>query len=247
MTDTVNRQQRQNKPNRENVDAAEIEKFSELASRWWDSESEFKPLHQINPLRLNYINQRVQGLKGKKVIDIGCGGGILADSMAALGAQVVAIDMAEASLAVAKLHQLESGQKVEYIYATAEAMAEKHPGEFDLVTCLEMLEHVPDPASIINACQKLLKPQGDVFISTINRNAKAFVFAILGAEYLLKLLPKGTHQYEKFIKPSEIANWSRECHLEIKHAIGMHYNPFTKNYRLAPGLDVNYLMHLKNQ
>ena len=229
----------------QNVDAAEIKKFSELASRWWDKESEFKPLHEINPLRLNYIEKLANGLKGKKVIDIGCGGGILSDSMAAKGADVIGIDMAEAPLSVAKLHQLESGQKVEYIQSTVEAMAEKHAGEFDVVTCLEMMEHVPDPGSVIAACARLVKPGGDVFFSTINRTAKAFAFAIVGAEYLLKLLPKGTHQYEKFIKPSEMAHWSRQANLDIKDMIGMHYNPITKNYKLAPGVDVNYIAHLK--
>jgi len=229
----------------QNVDAAEIKKFSDLASRWWDKESEFKPLHEINPLRLNYIKNHAAGLKGKTIIDIGCGGGILSDSMAAEGANVTGIDMGEAPLSVAKLHQLESGQSVEYIQTTAEEMAEKHPASFDVVTCMEMIEHVPDPASVIAACAKLVKPGGDLFFSTINRTAKAFAFAIVGAEYVLKMLPKGTHQYEKFVKPSELAHWARCADLDIKHMTGMHYNPLTRTYKLAPGVDVNYLLHAK--
>jgi 2-polyprenyl-6-hydroxyphenyl methylase / 3-demethylubiquinone-9 3-methyltransferase len=232
---------------KQNVDAAEIKKFSDLASRWWDLESEFKPLHEINPLRLNYINQHCQGLNGKKVIDVGCGGGILSDSMAALGAVVTGIDMGEAPLSVAKLHQLESGQKVDYIQSTVEEMAEKHAGTFDVVTCMEMMEHVPDPASVIAACAKLVKPDGHVFFSTINRTAKAFAFAIVGAEYILKMLPKGTHEYQKFIKPHELSRWSRAANLELNDLIGMHYNPITKIYKLAPGVDVNYMMYMRPQ
>lgn len=229
----------------QNVDAAEINKFSELASRWWDKESEFKPLHEINPLRLNYITAKSGGLKGKKVIDVGCGGGILADSMAAKGALVTGIDMGEASLSVAKLHQLESGQKVDYIQSTVEDMAKKHPASYDVVTCMEMMEHVPDPSSVIMACSKLVKPGGSLFFSTINRSPKAFLFAIVGAEYILNMLPKGTHEYQKFIKPSEMSRWARHANLNVKDMIGMHYNPLTKNYKLASGVDVNYLMHLK--
>ena len=229
----------------QNVDAAEIKKFSDLASRWWDKESEFKPLHEINPLRLKYIQKHSGDLAGKKIIDIGCGGGILSDSMAACGANVTGIDMGEAPLSVAKLHQLESGQKVDYIQTTAEEIAEKHPASFDVVTCMEMLEHVPDPASVISACAKLVKPGGDLFFSTINRTPKAFAFAIVGAEYVLKMLPKGTHQYEKFVKPSELARWSREANLSIQDMIGMHYNPLSKIYSLAPGVDVNYILHAK--
>lgn len=228
-----------------NVDAAEIKKFSDLASRWWDKQSEFKPLHEINPLRLDYISKHAKGLSGKKVIDVGCGGGILADSMAEKGATVTGIDMGEAPLSVAKLHQLESGQKVDYQQSTAEQMAESHAGEFDLVTCMEMLEHVPDPESVIHACAKLVKPNGDLFFSTINRTAKAFTFAIVGAEYVLQMLPKGTHQYEKFIKPSEMDGWARKANLELKNIIGMHYNPLTKTYKLDRGVDVNYLMHFR--
>lgn len=229
----------------QNVDAAEIKKFSELASRWWDKESEFKPLHEINPLRLNYIDNKAKGLSGKTIIDIGCGGGILSDSMATRGAEVTGIDMGEAPLSVAKLHQLESGQQVDYRQITAEEIAQEKPGHFDVVTCMEMIEHVPDPASVVAACAKLVKPGGDVFFSTINRTAKAFVFAIVGAEYVLKMLPKGTHQYEKFVKPSELTRWSRSANLEVSDLIGMHYNPLTKVYKLAPGVDVNYIIHAK--
>ncbi len=226
-----------------NVDPAEIKKFSDLASRWWDRESEFKPLHEINPLRLDYIIQHANGLANKKIIDIGCGGGILADSMSKIGGAVTGIDMGEAPLSVAKLHQLESGQKVEYRQITAEQIAEEHPSQYDVVTCMEMLEHVPDPESVIQACAKLVKPGGDLFVSTINRTAKAFAFAIVGAEYVLQMLPKGTHQYEKFIKPSEIGRWARSNKLELKNIIGMHYNPISKVYKLDKGTEVNYLMH----
>ncbi|WP_444994188.1 bifunctional 2-polyprenyl-6-hydroxyphenol methylase/3-demethylubiquinol 3-O-methyltransferase UbiG [Aliikangiella sp. IMCC44359] len=229
----------------QNVDAAEIKKFSDLASRWWDKESEFKPLHDINPLRLAYIEKYTQGLANKKVIDVGCGGGILADSMSASGATVTGIDMGEAPLSVAKLHQLESGQNVTYRQITAEEIAQEHPAEFDLVTCMEMIEHVPDPASVVMACAQLVKPGGDLFFSTINRTAKAFAFAIIGAEYLLKMLPKGTHQYEKFVKPSELAHWSRQAGLEMQNIIGMHYNPLSKIYKLDKGVDVNYIVHFK--
>lgn len=226
-----------------NVDPAEIKKFSDLASRWWDKESEFKPLHEINPLRLDYIIKRAEGINGKKIIDVGCGGGILADSLAQKGASVTGIDMGEAPLSVAKLHQLESGQSVDYRHATAEQMAAEKPANFDIVTCMEMLEHVPEPGSIIEACSTLVKPGGDLFVSTINRTAKAFAFAIVGAEYLLKILPKGTHHYNKFIKPSEIDRWARQNNLQLQNLIGMHYNPLTKRYWLADGVDVNYIMH----
>jgi 2-polyprenyl-6-hydroxyphenyl methylase / 3-demethylubiquinone-9 3-methyltransferase len=226
-----------------NVDPAEIKKFSDLASRWWDKESEFKPLHEINPLRLDYIIKRAEGINAKKIIDVGCGGGILADSMAQKGASVTGIDMGEAPLSVAKLHQLESGQSVDYRHATAEQMAAEKPANFDIVTCMEMLEHVPEPGSIIEACSTLVKPGGDLFVSTINRTPKAFAFAIVGAEYLLKILPKGTHHYNKFIKPSEIDRWARQNNLQLQNLIGMHYNPLTKRYWLADGVDVNYIMH----
>jgi 2-polyprenyl-6-hydroxyphenyl methylase/3-demethylubiquinone-9 3-methyltransferase len=227
-----------------NVDAAEIAKFDALAARWWDPAGEFRPLHDINPLRLDYIRQRIS-LAGTKVVDVGCGGGILAESMALAGAQVTGIDMAEGPLSVARLHQLESGTKVTYLQSTAEDLAAAHSAEFDAVTCLEMLEHVPSPAAIIRACNDLVKPGGDVFFSTINRNPKAFVFAIVGAEYMLRLLPAGTHEYEKFIKPSELEEWARRTGLEHLSSIGMHYNPLTRVYSLGSNIDVNYLMHFK--
>src|SRR5690606_30699278 len=214
-----------------NVDAAEIAKFEALASRWWDRHSEFKPLHDINPLRANYIDQR-SPVAGKKLLDIGCGGGILAEAMAQRGAEVTGIDMGEAPLSVAQLHALESGVEVNYRRITAEALADEIPAEFDVVTCLEMLEHVPDPASIVAACAQLVKPGGDIYFSTINRNPRAYAFAILGAEYLLKLLPKGTHEYGKFIRPSELAKWLRQNDLELQHITGMTYNPLTRSYKL---------------
>ena len=224
----------------ENVDELEIRKFEALASRWWDSNSEFKPLHQINPLRMNYISQKIN-LAGKSVLDIGCGGGILSESMAHHGAQVTAIDMADASLAVAKLHQLESKLDIDYQKSSAENYASQHPGKFDVVTCLEMLEHVPTPASIVLACEKLLKPGGLVFFSTLNRNPKSYVFAIVGAEYLLNLLPRGTHEFAKFIKPSELAAWCRDANLDSGDQVGLGYNPLTRKYFLQQNLDVNYI------
>lgn len=226
---------------RDNVDPAEIAKFDALASKWWDKDGDFKPLHQINPLRLDWIRQHVN-LAGLNVIDIGCGGGILTESMARAGANVTGIDMAEAPLAVARLHQHESGIEADYRQATAEELAAENAGSFDVVTCLEMLEHVPDPEEVIRSCAALVKPGGHVFFSTINRNPKAFVFAIVGAEYLLKLLPAGTHEYEKFIRPSELETWARHAGLSLHDSTGMHYNPLTKAYSLGDGLDVNYLM-----
>ncbi len=228
----------------QNIDPAELAKFDSLAARWWDTEGDFRPLHQINPLRLDWIRQYVD-LKDRKVVDIGCGGGILAESMAQAGADVVGIDMAEGPLAVARLHQVESGVEVEYRQSTAEELAEKEADTYDVVTCLEMLEHVPDPSAVIRSCAELLKPGGDVFFSTINRNPKSFVFAIVGAEYILKLLPKGTHEYEKFIRPSELEQWARNAGLELQASMGLHYNPLTKNYWLAPNVDVNYMMHFR--
>jgi 2-polyprenyl-6-hydroxyphenyl methylase/3-demethylubiquinone-9 3-methyltransferase len=226
----------------QNVDPDEIAKFAQLASRWWDPHSEFRPLHDINPLRLNYINDRV-GLKDKTVLDVGCGGGILAESMVAHGATVTGIDMGEAPLAVAKLHLKESGLKVDYRHVSAEDLARERPGSFDVVTCMEMLEHVPDPSSTIAACAKLVKPGGQVFFSTINRNPKSWLFAIVGAEYVLNLLPKGTHEYLKFIKPSELEGWARHAGLTLRELIGMHYNPLTREYRLGRGVDVNYIAY----
>jgi len=225
-----------------NVDPAEIAKFEALASRWWDPHSEFKPLHDINPLRLDWINDRV-GLNGKQVLDVGCGGGILAESMAALGATVTGIDMGEAPLAVAKLHLKESGVPVTYRHITAEDLAAEMPGAFDVVTCMEMLEHVPDPAATVAACAKLVKPGGQVFFSTINRNPKSFLLAIVGAEYVLRLLPRGTHEYMKFIRPSELDRWTRAAGLATREYTGMHYNPLTRQYTLGPGVDVNYVVY----
>ena len=229
---------------RQNVDAAEVAKFDALASRWWDPDGEFQPLHEINPLRLDWIRQYAD-LNGRSVVDIGCGGGILAESMAAAGANVTGIDMAESPLAVARLHQVESGIAVDYRQSTAEELAATNAGQYDIVTCLEMLEHVPSPAQIIASIHTLLRPGGQAFFSTINRNPKSFVFAIVGAEYVLKLLPAGTHEYRKFIRPSELDSWARDAGLELKASIGMHYNPLTRDYSLGPGLDVNYLMHFR--
>ncbi|SDS79894.1 bifunctional 2-polyprenyl-6-hydroxyphenol methylase/3-demethylubiquinol 3-O-methyltransferase UbiG [Pseudomonas oryzae] len=229
-----------------NVDHAEIAKFEALAHRWWDRESEFKPLHEINPLRVNWIDERV-GLAGKTVLDVGCGGGILSESMALRGAQVTAIDMGEAPLAVARLHQLESGVQVDYRQSTAEALAAEMPGQFDVVTCLEMLEHVPDPASVIAACQRLVKPGGQVFFSTINRNPKAYLLAIVGAEYVLKMLPRGTHDFRKFIRPSELGAWCRDAGLAVKDIVGLTYNPFAKTYKLGSDVDVNYMIQTRRE
>ncbi len=228
----------------ENIDAAEIAKFDALAARWWDPEGDFRPLHEINPLRLDYIRQRVD-LRGSRVLDVGCGGGILAESLAQKGATVTGIDMAEKPLAVARLHQAESGTEVEYLQSTAESLAAERAGQYAVVTCLEMLEHVPSPATVIAACTELVRPGGDVFFSTINRNPKSFLFAIVGAEYVLRLLPKGTHEYEKFIRPSELDGWARNAGLELDGSIGMHYNPLTREYSLGPNVDVNYLMHFR--
>jgi len=229
-----------------NVDPLELEKFSQLAHRWWDPGSEFKPLHDINPLRLDHID-RIAELKGKRVLDVGCGGGILSEAMAARGASVTGIDLGEKPLKVAQLHLLESGLQVDYRLVAAESLAQEMPGAFDIVTCMELLEHVPDPAETVRACAELTRPGGHVFVSTINRNLKSYVLAIVGAEYVLKLLPRGTHDYEKFIKPSELAAACRSAGLDVRGITGMTYNPFTKSYALGGDTDVNYILHATRQ
>jgi 2-polyprenyl-6-hydroxyphenyl methylase/3-demethylubiquinone-9 3-methyltransferase len=226
-----------------NIDQAEIDKFSRMASQWWDPTGDLKTLHAINPLRLNYINERAP-LSGKKILDIGCGGGILAESMSKLGGLVTAIDMSQDAIQIAKLHQKESGTDVNYLISTAEQLADTHPGQFDIITCLEMLEHVPEPWKIIDACRVLLNPKGDVFYSTINRNVKSYLFAIIGAEYLLKMLPKNTHDFAKFIRPSELSEWSRKAGFKVQDITGMTYHLLTKEYQLTQDVSVNYLMHL---
>ncbi len=225
-----------------NFEAAELDKFSVMAHKWWDKNSEFKPLHDINPLRLQYIDQHV-GLQDKRVLDVGCGGGILSESMAQRGAIVTGIDLGEKALNVAKLHSLESGVFVDYQKVSAEALAEATPDSYDVVTCLEMLEHVPNPASIIRACATLVKPGGYVFFSTIHRSPKAYLHAVIGAEYLLRMLPRGTHDYAKFIKPSELATWMRQAGLTLRDQIGLQYNPLTKQYRLGSDVSVNYMVY----
>lgn len=227
----------------QNVDQQEIAKFEAVASRWWDLEGEFKPLHRINPLRLNYIQQRADGVFGKKILDVGCGGGILAESMAREGADVTGLDMGAEPLQVARLHSLETGIKVTYVQETVEQHANEHAGLYDIVTCMEMLEHVPDPRSVVLACAKLVKPGGHVFFSTINRNNKAWLMAVIGAEYVLKMVPKGTHDVKKFIRPSELIGWFDETPLRERHMIGLHYNPVTDHFKLAPNVDVNYMVH----
>jgi 2-polyprenyl-6-hydroxyphenyl methylase/3-demethylubiquinone-9 3-methyltransferase len=224
-----------------NADPAELEKFGDLAHNWWDPNSEFKPLHDINPLRLEWIDTHV-GLAGKRVLDVGCGGGLLSEGMARYGADVTGIDLSDKPLGVAKLHLLESGQKVDYRKVAVEALAEEMPGTFDAVTCLEMLEHVPNPSSVISACARLVKPGGQVFFSTLNRNPKSYLFAVIGAEYILRMLPKGTHDYAKFIKPSELARWAKLAGLEPEELIGMSYNPLSQKYSLGQDTKVNYLM-----
>jgi 2-polyprenyl-6-hydroxyphenyl methylase/3-demethylubiquinone-9 3-methyltransferase len=224
-----------------NVDPAEISKFEELASRWWDPHSEFKPLHDINPLRLGYVSRLVP-LEDKDVLDVGCGGGILSEAMAQRGARVMGIDMGEAPLQVARLHLLESGLKVQYERVPVERLAQERPQAFDVVTCMEMLEHVPDPASVVEACARLVRPGGHIFLSTINRNPKSYLFAIIGAEYVLRLLPKGTHDFARFIRPSELDRWARAAGLETQNLTGMVYNPLTQEYRLSPDVHVNYLV-----
>lgn len=225
-----------------NADPAELQKFAALAHRWWDPASEFKPLHDINPLRLDYID-RIAGLNGKRVLDVGCGGGILSESMAARGASVTGIDLGEKALKVAQLHKLESGATVDYRLVSVEALAAEQPESFDVVTCMEMLEHVPDPAAVVAACARLVKPGGRVFFSTLNRNPKAYLFAVIGAEYVLNMLPKGTHDYQKFIKPSELSSWCRHSALDVAGMSGMSYNPLTKRYRLDGDVAVNYILH----
>jgi 2-polyprenyl-6-hydroxyphenyl methylase/3-demethylubiquinone-9 3-methyltransferase len=229
-----------------NVDQAEIDKFSALAHRWWDPTSEFKPLHAINPLRLDWIKS-ISPISGKKVLDVGCGGGILTESMSKEGAQVTGIDLSTKALKVAELHQLESGVSVRYQSISAEDLARNEPESFDVVTCMEMLEHVPNPASVVQACANLCKPGGTIFFSTLNRNPKSYLFAIIGAEYVLKLLPKGTHQYEKFIKPSELAQYTRAANLEFLEIKGLTYNPLTQIYRLSNDTDVNYMIAVRKK
>lgn len=227
----------------QNVDHQEIAKFEAVASRWWDLEGEFKPLHRINPLRLNYIQQRADGVFGKKILDVGCGGGILAESMAREGADVTGLDMGAEPLQVARLHSLETGIKVTYVQETVEQHTDEHAGLYDIVTCMEMLEHVPDPRSVVLACAKLVKPGGHVFFSTINRNNKAWLMAVIGAEYVLKMVPKGTHDVKKFIRPAELIGWIDETPLRERNMIGLHYNPLTDKFKLAPNVDVNYMVH----
>lgn len=228
-----------------NVDPAEIAKFSELAHRWWDPASEFRPLHEINPLRLGHIERAVGGLAGKAVLDVGCGGGILSEAMAARGAQVTGIDMAEKPLKVAQLHLLESGETVDYRLVAVERLADEQPESFEVVTCMELLEHVPDPASTVRACARLLRPGGHAFFATLNRNPKSYLFAIIGAEYILNLLPRGTHEYGKFLKPSELGAMAREAGLDVVEVTGMTYNPLTRRYALGRDIDVNYILRCR--
>jgi len=227
-----------------NVDQQEIRKFESLAARWWDPDSEFRPLHEINPLRVGFISDRINPA-GRKCVDIGCGGGILSEALACHGADMTAIDLAEASLAVARLHQLESGLDIRYEHLSAEALAEREPEQYDIVTCLEMLEHVPDPAAVVQACARLARPGGHLFFSTINRNPKAWLFAIVGAEYILNLLPRGTHEYQRFIRPSELDAWCRTSGLQRGESTGLGYNPLTRRYFLQNNIDVNYLVHYR--
>lgn len=227
----------------QNVDPDEIQKFADMASRWWDLQGEFKPLHQINPLRLNYVLERSNGLFGKTVLDVGCGGGILAESMAQQGAVVTGLDMGKEPLEVARLHALETGTPLTYVQSTVEEHADLHPHHYDVVTCMEMLEHVPDPLSVVKSCARLVKPGGHVFFSTLNRNIKSYLFAIVGAEQLLKIVPPGTHDHNKFIRPSELLRMIDQTTLQDQAITGLHYNPLTDSYRLGPNVDVNYIIH----
>ncbi len=238
-----------NDEHNENIDPEEIAKFEAIAHNWWDPESEFKPLHHINPLRLNFINNIIS-LSGKKVLDVGCGGGLLSEAMSSKGATVTGIDMGNTPIQVAKLHSAESGIIVDYIKTNAETLAENAANDadqFDIVTCMEVLEHVPDPAITITACMKLLKPGGHLFLSTINRNPKSYLFAIVGAEYILKLLPSGTHDYQKFIRPSELANWVRQTGASIREIAGLSYNPITQKYSITDNVDINYMVHVTRE
>lgn len=228
-----------------NVDPREIARFDELASRWWDPEGEFAPLHRINPLRLQYVVERSGALADRPVLDVGCGGGILAEALAAAGARVTGIDQAAATLAAARAHLVESGHRVDYLERTAESMAAERPGTFRVVTCMELLEHVPEPESVVAACARLVEPGGDVFFSTINRTLRAWALAIVTAEYVLGLLPRGTHEYTRFIRPSELDAWCRAAGLDLQHLTGIHYHPLTASFALGPGLDVNYLAHYR--
>lgn len=230
--------------NTHNVDPSEVAKFSLQAMHWWDQTGSMRTLHEINPLRLQWINQH-SPVKNRQVLDVGCGGGILTEGLAKLGANVTGIDMSKEAIQVAKLHQHESALQIHYLIQTAENHAKDHPEQYDIVTCLEMLEHVPEPTSVIQACAKLVKPEGDIFFSTLNRNLKSYLFAILGAEYLLKLLPKNTHDFAKFIRPSELESWARQSGLTIKNIAGITYNPFSKNFSLSNDVSINYLAHFK--
>ena len=229
-----------------NVDPVEVAKFEAMSTRWWDKDGEFKPLHDLNPARLHYIKTHSNGLAAKKILDVGCGGGILAESMAHGGAEVTGIDMGDANLTIARMHLYESAEKVSYEKITVEQLAAREPACYDIVTCMEMLEHVPDPGSIINACRQLVKPDGHIFFSTVNRNAKSYALAIIGAEYIMKLLPKGTHDFKKFIRPAELDQWIRAAQLKTQHISGMSYNPFTGHCSLSNDMDINYLVHARH-